>query len=151
MSKITISEECFNPKSQANSFVLVPLHDPSAVDATPVYDNVRYDNFVRLLFKADTEAFMALHCAIGVAGEAGELADAIKNEYIYNKPRNIANVIEELGDLLFYAHATMNHYNLTEQEVLQANAVKLCRRYKGLKYSDQAAQDRADKQTPQAE
>lgn len=107
--------------------------------------NVRYDNFVALLFKQQPVPLMHLHAALGVAGEAGELADAIKKEHIYNKPTDRENIVEELGDLRFYIQAVQNLYGITEQEVLQANANKLAKRYQGLTYSDQAAQDRADK------
>lgn len=133
--------------SRANSFVMIYPEgwnpdDPDGVLADPV----RYDQFVRQLFKADTEPMMALHAALGCAGEAGELADAIKKEYIYNKPRDRTNIIEELGDLRFYMQAVMNHYGITESEILQANANKLGKRYKGLRYTDTAAITRADKE-----
>lgn len=106
---------------------------------------VRYDQFVQLLFKQESEKDMAMHAALGVCGEAGELADAIKRHYVYNKEPDRANIIEELGDLRFYMQAVMTHYGIAEQEVLQHNAVKLSARYEKLTYSDAAAQQRADK------
>lgn len=106
---------------------------------------IRYDQFVAQLFKADTAPMMALHAALGVCGEAGELADAIKKQYVYGKGVDIENIIEELGDLRFYIQAVMNHYGLREQDILQVNANKLALRYKSLTYSDEAAIDRADK------
>lgn len=135
--------------ARANSFILLanPAYkadDPENPDQDP-HNLIRYDDFVRQLFKADTEPMMALHAALGCAGEAGELADAIKREYIYNKPRNRKNVVEELGDLRFYMQAVMNLYEINESEVLQANADKLAVRYKELRYSDTAAIARADK------
>ena len=108
---------------------------------------IRYDVFVAALFKQMEFKLMALHAALGVCGEAGELADAIKKEYIYNKPRDRANIVEELGDLRFFIQAVMNLYKITEQEVLQENFNKLLSRYKGLSYSDDAAIARADKST----
>lgn len=129
--------------TQANSFVqVVVFPHPDGVAET---QTIRYDKFVELLFKQMTEPMMAMHCALGVSGEAGELADAIKKEYIYNKPRDLEHITEELGDLLFYVHATLNHYSLREQDVLQRNAIKLQKRYASLTYSDAAAQARADK------
>ena len=135
--------------ARANSYVLLPNpaydpENPDIPDQDP-HNMIRYDNFVRQLFKADTEQVMALHAALGCAGEAGELADAIKKEYIYGKARDRANIVEELGDLRFFAQAVMNHYGITESELLQANAEKLAKRYNGLRYSDRAAIDRADK------
>ncbi len=131
--------------ARANSFVLIHPEDvnPDNPDATP--DMVRYDQFVLQLFKADTGPAMLNHAAMGVAGEAGELIDAIKKHLVYGKPLDRANIIEELGDLRFYIQAMQNVLGITESEVLQANADKLSKRYRGLKYSDKAAIDRADK------
>lgn len=106
---------------------------------------IRYDEFVRKLFKDQDLDYMKLHAALGVAGEAGELGDAIKKEVIYCKPLDRKNLVEELGDLRFYIQAVMNLYSVTEQEVLQHNACKLMVRYENLEYSDAAAQARADK------
>jgi hypothetical protein len=47
----------------------------------------------------------ALHMAIGVSGEAGELLDTIKKFAIYQKPLDFTNLIEELGDIEFYKRA----------------------------------------------
>lgn len=108
-------------------------------------ETIRYDHFVGRLLKPLPEALNACHIAMGLTGEAGEFADVVKKEYIYNKPRDINHVIEELGDLEFYLQAAYTHYGLTRQEVIQANATKLGKRYAGLYYSDDAAQARADK------
>lgn len=86
-----------------------------------------------------------MHMAIGVSGEAGELLDAIKKRVIYRKPLDRDNVVEELGDLEFYLEGIRQGLGITREECLAANIVKLQKRYEGLKYSDQSAQDRADK------
>lgn len=86
-----------------------------------------------------------LHMALGVAGEAGELVDAIKKFAIYNKDLDRENVKEELGDLLFYMRRIMQRMGLDIEDVEQANIEKLLIRYKGIMYSDKAAQERADK------
>lgn len=86
-----------------------------------------------------------MHMAIGIAGEAGELLDAIKKQVIYRKPLDRENVLEELGDLEFYMEGIRQAVGFTREECLEANIAKLGKRYEGLTYSDQAAQDRADK------
>jgi len=86
-----------------------------------------------------------LHMAVGIAGEAGELLDAIKKHVVYNKPLDYRNVIEELGDLEFYMEGLRAKLAILREETLVANIAKLEVRYKGLTYSDKAAQDRADK------
>jgi len=86
-----------------------------------------------------------LHGTVGVAGEAGELLDAVKKHVIYNKPLDRENVIEELGDLEFYMEQVRQNLGITRQETLDANIAKLSVRYASLTYTDAAAQKRADK------
>ena len=86
-----------------------------------------------------------LHMAVGISGEAGELLDAIKKHVIYNKPLDIDNVIEELGDLEFYMEGLRQELGIYRVTTLLRNIEKLGTRYKDFNYSDQAAQERADK------
>lgn len=106
---------------------------------------IRYDQFVQNLFKPASHNDMLMHAALGVCGESGELADAIKKQVVYNKPVDRDNIIEELGDLQFYIQEIMLLYNITPTEVFQGNANKLSKRYVHLKYSDAEALARADK------
>jgi len=87
-----------------------------------------------------------LHMAVGITGEAGELADAIKKHVIYGKPLDVDNVVEEVGDALFMLQAILNvaKPGMTIEEVAEMNRVKLITRYP-TGYSDAAAQARADK------
>ena len=115
--------------------------------------NNQHAAMVKTLIKPGKEIFTQLtttglellHSAIGVAGEAGELADAIKKHVIYNKPIDRANVVEELGDLEFYMQDLREKLRINREETLLANIEKLSKRYKDFQYSDQQAQDRADK------
>ena len=86
-----------------------------------------------------------LHMAVGVSGESGELLDAIKKHVIYQKPLDVENVKEELGDLLFYMTNLMQSAGLSFEEVLQHNVDKLSVHYSSGKYSNTQAQERADK------
>ena len=137
----TSQPEDFSGHPGANSFVCIKLEG--------AIETLRYDAFVAMLFKQQSMDYMALHAALGVCGEAGELADAVKKEVIYGKTLDRKNIVEELGDLRFYIQAVMQIYRITEQEVLQENANKLSIRYKQLRYSDEAAQTRADKAGPE--
>lgn len=87
-----------------------------------------------------------LHMAVGISGESGELLDAIKKYVIYNKPLDIENVIEELGDLEFYMQGLRESLGITREETLTHCQQKLAQRYAAGRYSDTAAQERADKQ-----
>lgn len=86
-----------------------------------------------------------LHASVGISGEAGELLDAVKKAVIYNKQMDINNIIEELGDLEFYMEQLRQELGIHRETTLQANMDKLAIRYEGMKYSDEAAQARADK------
>jgi hypothetical protein len=90
--------------------------DEHAQPIRPVTDTVRYDDFVRLLFKADTEPMMALHIAVGLAGEVGEFFEA---------PLGSENEEEELGDLEFYLQAYCNHYNIVPVYKVTGEATEL--------------------------
>lgn len=99
-----------------------------------------------ILESLDPDKVDLMHAAVGISGEAGELLDAVKKAVIYNKPLDVQNIIEELGDMEFYMEQLRNNLLiLTTREVtLKANYEKLNKRYKN-GYSDSAAQQRADK------
>ena len=90
-----------------------------------------------------------LHMAVGISGESGELLDAVKKSVFYNKPLDINNVIEELGDLEFYMEGLRQECGIDREDTLFANRKKLLlsdkARYKLGVYTDKQAQDRADK------
>jgi len=83
--------------------------------------------------------------AMGVSGEAGELLDAIKKATIYRKTLDKENVIEECGDILFFVQGILNYYCLTLDDAVEQNREKLSKRYSAGKYSNEQAQQRADK------
>lgn len=86
------------------------------------------------------------HMGSCICGEAGELFDAIKKPAIYAKGKiDRENVIEELGDLEFYMAGLRLALGITRAETLEANMAKLSKRYSSGTYSNQQAQDRADK------
>lgn len=43
-----------------------------------------------------------IHMALGVIGEFGELVDAVKKVVVYDKPVDQTNLVEEIGDVLWY-------------------------------------------------
>jgi NTP pyrophosphatase (non-canonical NTP hydrolase) len=123
----------------------------------------QYINFVESLFKCfykpvysdhaivsgeelDFNATL-MHATIGVAGEAGELLDATKKAWVYNKPLDRDNMVEELGDMFFYFVKTMQMLGVSLNDVIKKNQDKLAKRYPQGVYSDQHAQARLDKTT----
>lgn len=87
-----------------------------------------------------------LHMAVGVAGESGELLDAIKKAVIYQRPLDIRNVIEELGDIEFFLQGLRMALAIDRADVLAANIEKLQKRYATGGYSNAQAIARADKE-----
>lgn len=87
----------------------------------------------------------AWHMASCIPGEAGELFDAIKKWVIYEKSFDRENIIEELGDLEFYMEGLRQNLGITRKETIAANIVKLTKRYESGSFSNQQAQERADK------
>lgn len=85
-----------------------------------------------------------LHMSLGVAGEAGELVDAIKKHVIYNKPLDVDNARDELGDSMYFVTGLMPQLDMSEAEIKQGCIDKLRKRYPA-GYSDADAQARADK------
>jgi NTP pyrophosphatase (non-canonical NTP hydrolase) len=107
--------------------------------------SVAYANFVRRLFvKRNEGADGLLHAALGIGGEAGEIVDAIKKHWVTGKPLDRENLVEEIGDVMFYMQALCNQLGITMTDAVIANMDKLNKRYpEG--YSDAAAIARADK------
>lgn len=73
-----------------------------------------------------------MNTVLGIAGEAGELADQTKKEYYHNSKDpafHREKIIYELGDVFFYAIKYMELKNITLQEVLQKNREKLMSRH----------------------
>ena len=99
------------------------------------------------------------HMATGLATEAGEFLDAVKKYVIYSKPFDFDHHREELGDCEFYLEGARQgitriiEQEFTRDDTLDANITKLAigarARYASGKYSDQQAQERADKDESQ--
>ena len=107
---------------------------------------MNYPDFVAARFTKRHEGDDGLmHCAVGIAGEAGELLDAVKKLWVYGKPLDRANAIEELGDIEWYMQAMRSLLGVSRDEVIAANVEKLSKRYP-VAYTDELAIKRLDKQ-----
>lgn len=106
---------------------------------------VSYEQFVTALIKERNDREKNLeHMVLGICGEAGEIADAVKKSSIYGKPLDRQNIVEELGDIEFYLAGLRQMLGITFKEVFEANVAKLKARYPS-GYTDAAAIERADK------
>jgi NTP pyrophosphatase (non-canonical NTP hydrolase) len=86
-----------------------------------------------------------IHASLGLSGEAGEFADAVKRVAIYEGVADRANMVEELGDLLWYVAYACEVLGEPLEIVARENIEKLRKRYPEF-YSDFHAHARMDKE-----
>lgn len=80
-------------------------------------------------FASSHDANDLIHGIIGGAGEAGELLDALATAMITQTEIDRINVIEEIGDQLWYLALTLRAVNSTFDEAMELNIQKLKNRY----------------------
>lgn len=85
------------------------------------------------------------HTALGMCGEAGEFADAVKKHVIYGQPLNVTNLDEEIGDMLWFCALAASTISISLSEIAEKNIKKLKARYPE-KYTDFHAAARLDKE-----
>lgn len=111
--------------------------------------NLEYKEFVAKLFKTqgyvEKGKYPILHAAVGISTEAGELLDAAKKAAFHDHNLDRANIVEELGDLLFYIQGLANVLDLEISDILINNMDKLEKRYPA-GYNDADSKLRRDKQ-----
>lgn len=94
-----------------------------------------YQNFAsrtcidRAGFVLTDDETMLLWNAIGVAGEAGEVAELAKKQIFHRHGLDREKWKKELGDVLWYVSACCTKLGYTLEEVMQANIDKLMARY----------------------
>jgi NTP pyrophosphatase (non-canonical NTP hydrolase) len=67
--------------------------------------------------------------ALGLAGEAGEVADTIKKVVFHGKDVDAIIIEKELGDVLWYVSAIASCLGLSLEQIAQTNIEKLKARY----------------------
>ena len=106
-------------------------------------DRPTYDDIAQRL--QSRKNLRLLHAQIGLSGEVGELADAIKKHVMYDKPLDVENLKEECGDVLWYMAILLDEIGSSFSEVMAHNDTKLKKRYPN-GYTDKNASLRLDKQ-----
>jgi NTP pyrophosphatase (non-canonical NTP hydrolase) len=66
---------------------------------------------------------------LGIAGEAGEVADLVKKEIGHGHPPDPIRILKELGDVLWYVAMVADAYGWTLSDVAGHNIAKLRERY----------------------
>lgn len=70
-----------------------------------------------------------LHATLGLSDESGELSKAVKNELVYGKKKDIVNLVEELGDAMWFINLGADTIEVPLAVVMEANIAKLQVRY----------------------
>lgn len=100
---------------------------PPASDAD--FDWAAYDRAVLRTAPPFHAPYVLANLALGVAGEAGEVADLIKKQIFHQHTPNPDQLIEELGDVLWYVAALAATIPVPIQEIARRNVHKLEHRY----------------------
>lgn len=75
-------------------------------------------------------------CALGVTGEAGEVADLLK-KYFHYGIFDEDKLVKELGDVYYYLARICKHFDIKVSHVLAANQNKLSdRKYRGVLHGE---------------
>lgn len=72
---------------------------------------------------------MILNGALGLAGEAGEVADYVKKHIFHNHPFDKDSITDELGDILWYIALFCYALDESLESILKKNIAKLVSRY----------------------
>ena len=103
----------------------------------PKWDKKKFashDEFIR-----DVKA----NYTMGLAGEVGEYVDIIKKEMYHGHPEDREKKVNELGDIMHYLAGQCTLWDITMEEVVTANIMKLSKRYVD-GFSTQASIERKD-------
>lgn len=84
---------------------------------------------LRTVRKELTERDRLLMGALGISGEAGEVADSLKKMLFHGHPLDVPAVADELGDVMWYVVLLCDTLGLTLDEVLVGNVEKRRKRY----------------------
>lgn len=107
-------------------------------------------DYPQFISEPGRHAFDVMTWALGLTGEAGEVADLLKKGIGHGHGVDASKVCKELGDVLWYVAALAQAHGLSLEEVAQANVEKLRARYpQG--FSTEASKARVDVQHPPVE
>lgn len=98
-----------------------------ARDLAPVAERLQNTSTIRLM-----------HAMVGMCTESGEIQDQLKKHIFYGKPLDKTNLVEELGDLMWYVGIMSDELGVPLSEVMEKNIAKLKARY-GDKFTEAAA------------
>lgn len=83
-----------------------------------------------------------LNAALGLSGEAGEVADHVKKWQMQGHQLDTEHIAKELGDLLWYINLMADCIGMDLEELAQKNLDKLYKRYQDGKFSSDQSVNR---------
>ena len=102
-------------------------------------DTEDYDGVLNRL--NSREVLELLHSNMGLVTEVGELMDALKKWAIYGREMDRANVVEEVGDILWYISLALKAVDSDFEDAMERNINKLTVRYPN-KFTEEKALNR---------
>lgn len=82
--------------------------------------------------RLETTQDHTLNAVLGLAGEAGEVADLHKKMFYHEPKHRQEELLAELGDVAFYLLKILDIYSWTLEDALLNNREKLMKRHEGL-------------------
>ena len=96
-------------------------------------DNLGFNEYQKLASKTrkifEQKRDMQADVGLGLAGEAGEVADIIKKHFAGAKELDLTHLKEELGDVLWYIAEACDCFGFTLEDVAKFNIEKLKKRH----------------------
>jgi NTP pyrophosphatase (non-canonical NTP hydrolase) len=95
----------------------------------------------------DADTPRLLTAAFGMSAEAGEFTEIVKKVFLQGKPYNADNIEHlkiELGDILWYAAQACMALDVSFEEVMERNYLKLSARYPEGAFSVYKSENRAE-------
>jgi NTP pyrophosphatase (non-canonical NTP hydrolase) len=86
-------------------------------------------NFKAIFQRFSISNIRLLHSAFGLVTEASEFTDSLKKHIFYGKKLDRTNLLEELGDILWYVAIALDELGYTLEDVFDSNSRKLAKRY----------------------
>ena len=105
-----------------------PCHLQAVEVTSPFLTEHAYATEVLRTYDGTEEQKLCLG-VLGLAGETGEVVDLLKKHLFQGHPLNRDTLLEELGDVLWYAVLICTALGCSLQEVMQRNVAKLRERY----------------------
>ena len=88
-----------------------------------------FNDYQRLAVRTASDTTGVTVCALGLAGEGGEVADIVKKAIAQGHDRDDDRILEELGDILWYVALMADNLGVEMDWVAERNVFKLSQRY----------------------